>query len=216
MNKNIAAEHGWDRAYVENAEAPLWSQEPMPILEDVLDRARGCCLDLGCGDGRNLVALQQGGLDVVGLDISMTALRRADRLLRARGRAAPLILGDILSLPFADHTIDTVTALDVLGQVSDLAPVLAEVRRVLKEDGLLAANLFDLSDSTFGEGSPVSGNTFLYKDTLFRYFSRREVHDLFAGWQTEVTRASWTDPPHGDFRPRKHMHVNHIVFARPS
>jgi SAM-dependent methyltransferase len=208
---------GWDSAYLDNPEAQLWSEEPIPIVDDILARGRGCCLDLGCGDGRHLLALQRGGLDVVGLDISATALQRADRLLRLHGCPAPLLLGDILALPFAAGTLDVVCALDVLGQVPDPRPVLSEAHRVLRPDGLLVVNLFALTDDTFGEGLQIAPNTFLFKETLFRYFSRSDVESLFAeGWESEIVTASWTDPPHGSFRPVGHTHTSHVVFARPA
>lgn len=205
---------GWERAYAENADSQLWSKEPVPVLDEVIARAKGCCLDLGCGDGRNLLALQHGGFDVAGIDVSATALKRADSLLRAHGRSAPLVLGDIRSLPFADGLFDVVTAFDVLGQVSDTGAVLAEVRRVLRVGGLFAATFFDPSDETYGEGAQIADNTFLYKETLFRYFSLREVKEIFGDWSVEITQVAWTDPPHGSFRPCEHVHVNHLVFGR--
>lgn len=206
---------GWDKAYLENGSAQLWSEKPMPIVEDIFVRGRGCCLDIGCGDGRHLLALQRGGLNVVGLDISPTALQRADRLMRDQGRAVPLVLGDMLALPFADATLDVVSALDVLGQVADPDPAISEARRVLRPGGLLVVNLFDTSDGTFGEGAQIAPSVFLYKETLFRYFSRSEAEGLFAiGWKVDIKQATWIDPPHGSFRPKAHTHVNHVVFAR--
>lgn len=213
--------NGWDAAYRESSSAQLWNESPMPIIDDIVRRAQGgglrLCVDLGCGDGRNLAALQKGGLEVSGLDLSPTALARADELLRERGRPAALVVGDIAALPFADGTIDVVTALDVAGQVPNLRPALAEARRVLRSDGLLAMNLFTPEDDTYGEGDEVAPDTFVYRDTLFRYYRDDEVEPLFGSeWKIDVERATWMDPPHGPFRPRAHRHVNHVVYATPA
>lgn len=68
--------------------------EPMPIrmyaaayeawsprTRELIDRARGRVLDIGCGLGRHGLHLQQRGLDVLGIDTSPLALRAA----KARG-----------------------------------------------------------------------------------------------------------------------------------
>ncbi|HKO38994.1 MAG TPA: class I SAM-dependent methyltransferase [Solirubrobacterales bacterium] len=190
----------------------------MPIVAEIASRALEAGVkvgvDLGCGDGRNLKALRERGLDLAGLDISPTALTRADQLLRAGGDGAPLILGDVTALPFAEGTLDLVTALDVAGQIPDPAPLIAEAHRVLRPGGMLVANFFTLDDDTHGEGEEVEPHTFLYRETLFRYFERAEVQCLFAAdWQLEIQETSWVDPPHGSFRPYRHRHVNHVVYA---
>jgi SAM-dependent methyltransferase len=218
MSTDATLTDGWDAAYRDNPEASLWSEEPMPIVAEIASRARARGLrvgvDLGCGDGRNLAALRARGLELAGLDISPTALVRADGLLRANGDAALLIGGEVTALPFAAGTLDLLTALDVAGQVPDPAPLIAEARRVLRPGGLFVVNLFTPEDDTYGEGEEIGPRTFLYRETLFRYFERAEIAPLFGeGWGLEIEEASWVDPPHGSFRPRRHRHVNHVVYA---
>lgn len=209
---------GWDTAYRDNPTVQLWSEEPMPILETIVSRARARNLqvgvDLGCGEGRNLLALRRAGLEVSGLDISPTALSRADQLLRDSGDAAPLIVGDVTQLPFADATLDIVTALDVAGQIPDPRPMLAEANRVLRAGGLLVVNLFALEDDTYGVGEEVASHTYLYHDTLFRYFEETEIEEMFGGgWELDVEKVAWTDPPHGSFRPSEHRHVSYVIYG---
>jgi SAM-dependent methyltransferase len=209
---------GWQSAYEGTDAVQLWSEQPVPFLGDVVARLElpALCADLGCGDGRHLIALQAAGIDVIGVDISATALARANRLLRMRGRPAPLLLGDFRSLPFPSESLDAVTALDCLGQVNDPEMVLGEARRVLRPGGLFATNLFSLDDETYGEGREVAPNRFLYKETLFRYYDRAAVDALFSdGWETDVSTLRWHDPPHGDFRPYHHTHVSHVALASP-
>src|SRR6185369_7652145 len=96
--------------------------------------ARGRTLDLGCGTGRNL-PLFPAGVRAIGLDPEMDALRRA----RRRAPGVPLVCGSAEALPFRAGAFDTVVSGLVLCSVPDPARGLAEVRRVLRADGVLRA-----------------------------------------------------------------------------
>jgi SAM-dependent methyltransferase len=220
MTKNSTTAGGWELAYQENDNGELWSAEAMPIVPEIAERARDLGLrsgvDLGCGDGRNLLALRKAGFELAGLDISATALARADGLLRGHDERATLIVGDISELPLASSSADMITALDVAGQVPDPAPMLCEARRVLHEGGLLVANFFALEDETYGAGTEVAPHTFNYKGTLFRYFEEDALREFFGrDWEIELEVRSWVDGPHGGFRPNPHRHVNYVAWARP-
>lgn len=96
-------------------------------------------LDAGCGTGGMLEYLQSrsGDLQVVGID----AAEQAVSCCKQRGLTA-VKSGSVEALPFDDGTFDAVLSLDVLyhaGVNEELA--LAEMRRVLRPDGLLVMNL---------------------------------------------------------------------------
>lgn len=57
--------------------------------------------DVGCGPGRDLVALSRRGFSVVGIDLSPAMLRQA----RARSDA-PLVTADMAALPFRAGSFD--------------------------------------------------------------------------------------------------------------
>lgn len=91
-------------------------------------------VDLASGSGPVARELARPGRTVVGLDLSEAELRLADR----RG-AGPLVRGDARALPFRDGSVDVVTSALGLVVVQPLAAVLAEVARVLRPGGVLAA-----------------------------------------------------------------------------
>lgn len=59
--------------------AERWFAPPSPAELDVLDRAAGPVLDVGCGPGRHVLALQRRGVDVTGVDVALGAVRHARR-----------------------------------------------------------------------------------------------------------------------------------------
>lgn len=100
-------------------------------LTDMLGPGEGLCLDLGCGTGHYLHALQATGRIVVGLD------RSADQLRIACGRCRDIVQADAAALPFADATFATVATLWISTDVEDFAAVLAEATRVLLPGGVV-------------------------------------------------------------------------------
>lgn len=109
-------------------------------LVDRLDDVRRhfpLALDLGCRTGIVAAALgARGGIEtLIQSDLSPAMARRA----RAPGR--PALAGDEECLPFAAGVFDLVLSNFALHWVNDLPGVLAQIRRVLRPDGLFLAAL---------------------------------------------------------------------------
>ncbi len=91
-------------------------------------------LDLGCGAGRFVAALRDGGADPVGVEIAEAALERARR--NAPGADLRLLEPDG-SLPLEHGSVDLVWCSEVLEHVADTEHLLLEARRVLRRGGRL-------------------------------------------------------------------------------
>lgn len=83
-------------------------------------------LDLGCGEGYYTAAMTAANRDVYGLDIAKPALVLAAK----RSREITWCVGTSRALPFHDKSLDVVTNIFC-------RPHLAEIQRVLREDGSL-------------------------------------------------------------------------------
>jgi demethylmenaquinone methyltransferase / 2-methoxy-6-polyprenyl-1,4-benzoquinol methylase len=95
-------------------------------------------LDLACGTGDIAFALAARGAQVVGLDVTvrMVELARGKPGARRPG-GVQFVTGDMMSLPFAADQFDLVTTGYGIRNVPEIAPAIAEIRRVLKPGGLL-------------------------------------------------------------------------------
>ncbi|HET9871467.1 MAG TPA: class I SAM-dependent methyltransferase [Propionibacteriaceae bacterium] len=91
-------------------------------------------LDVACGSGPMSRELAQPGRTVIGIDISEHELAIA-----AERGPGPWVEGDALALPFADASVDAVTSSMGLVVIQPLGDLLAEITRVLKPGGVLAA-----------------------------------------------------------------------------
>jgi ubiquinone/menaquinone biosynthesis C-methylase UbiE len=89
-------------------------------------------LDVGCGTGNYLVALEEGtGCRGWGIDPSEEMLERA----RSRSRSIEFNVGRAESLDFPDACFDLVMSTDVIHHVKDREAFFREARRVLRAGG---------------------------------------------------------------------------------
>jgi SAM-dependent methyltransferase len=109
------------------------------MVVDALRRGGGvaagrCVLEVGCGTGNYLLALQAlTGCAACGVDPSEEMLAVA----RRRSDAAEFTLAAAEAVPFADQRFDFVYSVDVIHHVADPAVVVAEAFRVLRSGGRL-------------------------------------------------------------------------------
>jgi len=102
--------------------------------------AGGVALDVGCGPGSVTAALARAvGPDglALGVDISESMLARAVRA--ESGPQVGFLRADAQRLPLREATADAVVCISVLQLVPDPAAALAEMARVLRPGGRLAA-----------------------------------------------------------------------------
>jgi len=114
-------------------------------------------LDVGCGPGTitaDLSARVPGGR-VVGVDRAGDVLALARREAARQGRRnAAFGAADVYRLPFGDGAFDVVHAHQVLQHLTDPAGALAEMRRVCRAGGLVAARDSDYGGMFWFPGDP--------------------------------------------------------------
>jgi SAM-dependent methyltransferase len=128
--------------YIDHEDVSWYFTSPREFLaieKDALKSARGRVLDMGCGAGRHSLYLQQRGLRVSALDISLSiaelALVRGVRDVR---------VGDACKrLPLRDGEFDTVILfgnnLGIAGTPARLGRMLRELHRVTSRRGRILA-----------------------------------------------------------------------------
>jgi SAM-dependent methyltransferase len=109
---------------------PFYEHRIAPIFYEV---PRGTkVLDVGCNDGTMMKLLKEKReCDVYGVDISELAIEAATE------KGLNVQYADAHKLPFKDKSFDVVILSEVLSHVQNPEEVLAEIRRVLKKNGIL-------------------------------------------------------------------------------
>ena len=144
-------------------------------------------LDVGCGSGRDLIALRTAGMHPTGLELS----EKLAELARDYSGCS-VVVGDMRDPPFADASFDGVWAAASLLHLErdELPPTLRQLRRLLKADGTFFASV------KLGMGTERSAD-----GRLFSYFMPEEWSELltsagFAEVQIETQMRNSTAGDH--------------------
>ena len=154
----------------------------------------GRLLNIGCGSGREALALDQIGFEIVSIDIALPQLKSARKTLPPHFR---LLYVDGLRLPFANasfqHIIIWSQAFGNVPYASNRNYVLSECERVLCPGGTLSFSVHDLSICepiaqkngwVVESNTPEPGDFLLLGDApsdrpcYWHYFSKEEIHGL--------------------------------------
>jgi SAM-dependent methyltransferase len=188
----------WD---VEYATGRYRGEPPLPFVADILVAARAHrLLDdgglyVGCGNGRNYLPLVAGGLDLIGLDVSATAL--AQLATKAPERSGRLIQGDLGALP-AEATFPIAIGIQVF-QHGDRATAHEHVRaaqRRLAPGGLFCLRVnavgteleyeHDVTESDSDQGFSVRYRAGPKAGLEVHFFAEVELAELFKGYVSVV------------------------------
>ncbi|MCA1953087.1 MAG: class I SAM-dependent methyltransferase [Hyphomicrobiales bacterium] len=161
-------------------------------------------LDFGCGAGDLARHLRDRGFVVIGLDASPCMIE-ACRRHGARGDIRFEEYPGTGPLPLADGSFDAVVSSSVLEYVPELDRLLAELRRVLKPAGRLAATVPDPRDplrrreQLMRAAIAVPGMRPLLRRTRWRegaeYLALSINRFPLAGWATRLEKAGFDAAP---------------------
>ena len=128
----------------------VWSRSAGAIFLDWLAPAQGLrWVDVGCGNGAftELLVERCAPAEVQGIDPSEGQLAFART--RPGARMAEFRLGDAMELPFPDDSFDAATMALVLVFVPEPAKAVAEMVRVVRPGGIVAAYMWDMMGGGF-------------------------------------------------------------------
>ncbi|WP_236789600.1 class I SAM-dependent methyltransferase [Amycolatopsis sp. GM8] len=99
----------YDKAYLTGA-TPWVIGQPQPAIIAAEGEGwfTGRVLDIGCGDGANAIMLARRGHDVLGIDVSPAAVRRAQDNALSAGVAVRFAVGDALQESDRGYGVDNV------------------------------------------------------------------------------------------------------------
>ena len=161
-------------------------------------------VDLGCGSGRHLKLLSEIGISrIIGLDASHGAL-----LISRKTGQSLLVRGNNRQLPLKDGSADIIIAWGSLhyNVKSDLAPMLDEILRILKQDGQLFATLRSSRDTYLKRGTHLGNDMWVtdLKDisgSTASFYTESEIRKELSTFQSILVRSDRTDAGRRYYQP---------------
>jgi ubiquinone/menaquinone biosynthesis C-methylase UbiE len=124
-------------------------------------------LDAGCGTGIFTADILKAGARIVGLELSLTMLRRA--LTKCEGQTFQPVIGDMRRLPFADASFHKAVSITAIEFIHDAEIAVNELFRVTKPGGsVVVATLNSLSPWAERRKKAAQKGHPLFRHTTFR------------------------------------------------
>lgn len=99
-------------------------------------------LDVGCGDGRNIISLLDITKDIAGIDSDLKAVEDARHNLKEYP-SVEIQQGDAFNLPFKESTFDyTILMMTLVNFAHNKVKALEEMKRVTKETGKIIISVY--------------------------------------------------------------------------
>jgi SAM-dependent methyltransferase len=180
----------WSAGY-RTAENAAFYDMAFRTLADAYFPTAATVVDVGCGTGAHTARLRELGFDVIGVDLSVVALRKGAAALADEGgpaRRVWFVAGSVRELPLRTESCGVVVAWGILMHVPDVRAAWMELGRILRPGGILVvseANRASVQSHAFG--------------VLRRMFRRRSPAPLRAAHGDEF----WVDGSDGTLVTRE-------------
>lgn len=174
----------WESVYKNNGR--MWGENPTDNARTVLKilqkhNIRNVLIP-GFGYGRNAKVFYDEGIDVSGIEISKTAIGRAQKYF---GNDVTIHLGSVTDMPFDDTQYQSIYCYSLIHLLNkaDRKKLLHDCYSQLKDNGLMIFVALSINDERFGLGEELEKNTFHSPQGLNLYFyDEASIKDEFGNY----------------------------------
>jgi len=162
-----------------------WLDKWIPLIQQ--KSTNGLVLELGCGSGWDTAELLDADCQVIATDMSMKNLSEC-RLTAPQ--ATHVQLNHSTLLPFANYSVSVILASLTLHYFTWTVTIqiASELRRCLKEDGVLLIRVNSTNDVNYGASTtapPIEPNFYQVGTSTKRFFDETSVRMFLEGWDIQ-------------------------------
>ena len=169
----------WDSFYTDN-------RRPWRGVSDIGDVPfpdGGRILEVGCGNGKTVLALSKKGFRVTGVDFSLAAIGMCRETIPSAGE---FVCASVTDLPFDEASFDGAVAFHVLEHLTadEMKAAVGELSRVLSPGSHLLLRCFAKGDMRSGKGKGMDDSTFIRGNGIsYHYFEEDELISSFSSME---------------------------------
>jgi len=173
--------NSWDNEYKQSKLNPIYEPLWEILKEFYQDKDIKTVLDFGCGDGNYSFLMQKDGLELLGIDISNRAIKKAlsykkiQKIDNIDFKIKDTILDEVKS-----NSFDLVVLLNSFHclKKQERLDLLSKIKRVLKQNQYLFLSVLSLEDESYprDQYKQIEDNTFDDgTGKVFHFFSYEEI-----------------------------------------
>lgn len=213
----------WDRLYIKQFRRGgyIWSEEPSEFIVNRIEEYKKLgvkrVLDIGCGDGRNMLPFWAKGIACAGIDGSQEAINLASKNLSGLGfKNVSFYLENFDDIEIVEK-FDLLISAKVFKHYWSLEKILPRLLGLLNPGGYILFEFASLEDSSHDkcqkDGEKQEGYRYLHKSgTRYRFHSKKELEEIFKDLKDlKIEKMEYWDDPHTELSTEKHKHVSWIV-----
>ena len=117
-------------------------------------------IEIGCGEGGNLLPFARKGCNVTGVDIAKDKIQSAIEYFEQEGVQARFIASDVFKLKELEHEFDLIICHDVIEHITDKKGFISKCQVLLKPQGLMFMS-FPAWQMPFGGHQQICKSKFL-------------------------------------------------------
>lgn len=172
----------------------FWEKFPRTFFDKFAELVQGKILNVGSGPGRDGLLLKEKGLEVICLDASSTMVKLCEE------KGLDSIVGDFTFMPFEDSSFNGAWAYTSLIHVpkTDVSMAFNEIRRILKNDGILGLGLIEGGMEEYRKSSEIN------MPRWFSLYTKEETEKLLEKYGFKVLYFE-------QFKPNSKNYLNFIA-----
>lgn len=171
----------WDNWSKRRASLPVYDNW-LDDYQDLLNQNKNTViLDLGCGIGADTLYLIERGFKVLSCDFSESALASIQKYIP---QSETTYLNMLEDFPFNDESFSIIIADLSLHYFNNdtTIHIMKEIKRILKNNGVLLARVASVNDTNFGAGIglKLEKNFYFEGDYTKRFFDTYDIQKYFS------------------------------------
>lgn len=179
----------WNERYAKDAY--FYGTEPNSFLAEHSDLLRGPVLSLSEGEGRNAVFLALRGLSVHGIDISETALSKAQALARSKNVQIQTEVADLSDFEPRENSYGAVISISAHLPSAIRNTLYPRIEQCLKPGGIIVLEAYAQGQLARNTGGPKNSDMLMTVAKL-----EREFPNLAPILLREIEREVWEGEGH--------------------